>query len=131
MKSYNSQGELKVRTTSPVVAFSPKAGINIESPTATEDAGFFYAKDALLVSQITAVVHGSTPSLDWTIRYDADRSAAGTELKVGGWTTTNTTTGHTITSFDNALVPAGSWLWLETTGKSGTVTKFEATIFTS
>jgi hypothetical protein len=27
----------------------------------------------------------------------------------------NTTTGQEITSFDNAVIPAGSWVWVEFT----------------
>jgi len=56
---------------------------------------------------------GTSPSVDWTIRHGDDRNATGTEVVVGGTVSTNTTTGDSVTSFNNPTVTGGSWLWLE------------------
>ena len=105
------------------------ASITIESPTATEDLSIFFTNAAITVSEIRAVLVGSaTPSVTWTIRHGTDRSAAGAQVVTGGTTTTSTTTGSDVTVFNDATVVADSFLWLETTAKSGTVTELHVTI---
>lgn len=105
--------------------------ITIENPTSSEDATFFYTESGFTISSMRAVLNGSSPSVTWTIRYASDRSAAGTEVVTSGTTTTNTTTGQSITSLDNESVPAGSWVWLETTATSGTVDMISITLIAS
>ncbi|GAG28331.1 unnamed protein product, partial [marine sediment metagenome] len=43
-------------------------------------------------------------------------------------TTTSTTGGSDVTSFDDATIPADSFIWLETTAKSGTVSELHVTV---
>lgn len=107
--------------------FKSKA-ITIESPTATEDLSLFFTDDAITVTQLNAVSVGTTPSVTYTIRHGTDRSATGAEVVTGGSTTTSTTTGDEVTSFNDATIVAGSWVWLETTATSGTVTNVNVTI---
>lgn len=103
--------------------------ITIESPTSSEDITLFFTDDAITINQLNAVLNGSsTPSVTWTIRFNSDRSAAGTEVVTSGTTTTSTTTGSEVTSFNDATIPAGNWVWLETTAQSGTVDALNVTI---
>ena len=103
--------------------------ITVESPTNTEDISIFYTDVAITIEKMTAVLRGSaTPSVTWTIRHNSDRSAAGTEVVTGGTATTNTTTGEQVTVFNDATIPAGSFVWLETTAQSGTVDTLHITI---
>lgn len=103
--------------------------VGIENPTGSEtDIPFFKTKRAITISDIYAVVVGSTPSVTWTIRHHTDRSNVGNEVVTGGTTTTSTTTGDSISSFNDATIPAGSFIWIETTAKSGTVDTLEITI---
>lgn len=103
--------------------------ITVEGPSASEDLPLFKTKRAITITQISALVDGTSPSVTWTIRHALDRSAAGTEVVTGGTTTTNETTGDDITSFDDATIPANSNVWLETTAKSGTVLALNLTLF--
>ena len=103
--------------------------IMVESPTASENLSFFFTNESLVVTQMRAVVVGATPSVTWTLRHDTDRSAAGTEIVTGGTTTTSTTFGSNITNFDDATISDNSFIWLETTAKSGTVTQIEITLY--
>jgi hypothetical protein len=108
--------------------FKVKA-ITVESPTATEDISMFFTDDAVTVTQLNAVLRGSsTPSVTWTIRHSTDRSAAGNEVVTSGTTTTSTTTGSEVTSFNDATIPAGSFVWLETSAQSGTVDELNVII---
>ena len=103
--------------------------ITIESPTSSEDITMFFSDVAITISQMNAVLLGSsTPSVTWTVRHDTDRSATGNEVVTSGTTTTSTTTGSEVTSFNDATIPAGSWVWMETTAQSGTVTELSLSL---
>ncbi len=102
--------------------------ISIESPTASEDISMFYTDDAITVTKIVFVITGST-SATTTIRHSTDRSATGNEVVTGGTTANSTTTGNVATSFNDATIPADSFVWLETTALSGTPTSLNVTVF--
>lgn len=104
------------------------ASITLESPTSSEDASIFYTDEAITITKLTAVLVGSSPSVTWTVRHSTDRSATGNEVVTSGTTTTSTTTGSVVTSFNDATIPANSFIWLETTAQSGTVANINVTI---
>lgn len=107
-----------------------RAAISIQNPGSSEDASIFFTNVELTLSEIRAVLVGSsTPSVTWTVRWAADRSSAGTEAVTSGTTTTSTTTGDDVTSFNNDTVPADSFVWLETTAKSGTVAELHVSLY--
>ena len=136
----DAAGEVSIDTTSGNLnyhdgtaerALSPlkSRSITIENPDATEDLSIFFTNKAITITEIRAVLIGSsTPSVTWTIRHGTDRNAAGAEVVTSGTTTTSITTGSDVTSFNDATVIADSFLWLETTAKSGTVTELHVTI---
>jgi len=74
--------------------------ITVESPTATEDLNIFFTNLAITITEIRAVVRGSTPSVTWTVRHGTDRSAVGAEAVTGGTTTTSQMTGSDVTTYD-------------------------------
>ena len=103
--------------------------ITIEDPTASEDLSMFFTNKALTILEMRAVLVGSaTPSVTMTIRHGTDRNAAGAEAVTGGTVVTSTTTGSDITVFNDATIVADSFVWLETTAQSGTVTELHVTI---
>lgn len=103
--------------------------ITFDQPTSAIDLGMFFTSVAITVTKMACVLVGSsTPSVTWTIRHDPDRSATGNEVVTGGTTTTSVTTGSIVTSFNDATIPADSFVWLETTAKSGTVLSMQTTI---
>ena len=103
--------------------------LTVESPTSTEDTSMFFTDEAITVTKMAAVLRGSsTPSVTWTIRHSTDRSATGNEVVTSGTITTSTTTGSVVTSFNDATIPANSYVWLETTAQSGTVDEINLTI---
>lgn len=97
-----------------------RIAFGLETPSASENAGGVFTDKAITITKAAAVLVNGT-SVDWTIRHDTDRSATGNELITGGKTTTSETTGDVITSFDDATIPANSWIWLETTDKTGVI----------
>lgn len=102
--------------------------VTIPDPTASEDISLFYTDEAITVSKIVYVITGST-SVTTTIRHHTDRSNAGTEVVTSGTVANSATAGTVVTSFNDATVPADSFVWLETTALSGTPTSLNATIF--
>lgn len=107
------------------------AGITIENPRNSEDISVFFTDSAITVIQLVAVLvpdPGPAPSLTWTLRFGPDRSATGTEIVVGGTVTTSQTTGDVITTFSNANIPADSFVWFETTARTGNIKNFSVTI---
>ena len=103
--------------------------ITVESPGSAEDISMFFTEDAITITKMAAVLVGSaTPSVTWTVRHHTDRSNAGNEVVTSGTTTTSTTTGSIVTTFNDATVPAASFVWLETSAQSGTVNSLNLTI---
>lgn len=104
--------------------------ITIEEPTASEDITMFFTDKAITISEMEAVLaNGSaTPSVTWTIRHSTNRNLTGSEVVTGGTVTTSITTGSIVTVFNDATIPANSWVWLETTAQSGTVPELHITI---
>lgn len=103
--------------------------LTVEDPTSSEDIGFYFFNSAVTIQEIEAVVVGSsTPSVTIEPSHSTDRSAAGNDVLSSPTAITNTTTGQNLTAFDDASVPADSFLWLETTAKSGTVDELTITV---
>jgi hypothetical protein len=104
--------------------------VTVESPTSSEDITIFFTNRAITVTEMRAVLNNgaSTPSVTWTIRHSTDRSAAGNEVVTSGTTTTSVSTGSDVVSFNDATIPADSFVWLATTAKSGTVPELHITI---
>lgn len=93
----------------------------LQNPSASENIDGFRVYTETTVRGINAVLNGSaSPSVDFRVSFGPDRSAAGTEILTGGRTVTSTTTGTAYVP-DVTTIPAGSWVWLKTTAKSGTV----------
>ncbi len=105
----------------PVSSGAGPTAIEIENPSSSERLMWFRNYESTDIDEINAVLKGSsTPSVTFSIRYDADRSAVGTELLTAGRTVTSTTTGASFVP-DVTTIPADVWVWIQTTAQSGTV----------
>lgn len=116
--------------TGPTGPMGPKAA-SIQWPTTADTKiALFYTTASLTISKITSVLPGgtSTPSLSFNVRYGSDISATGTAVTAAAITTTNTTTGTQTTSFSSATISAGSFVWVEITAVSGTVSLVSVTL---
>jgi hypothetical protein len=104
--------------------------MTIENPTASEDVAIGFTFVAITVTEIQAVVVGSSPSVTIDPYHNTDRSGGGgaTDILSSATAITNTTTGQNLTSFNDATIPADSWIVLATTAQSGTVTELQITI---
>jgi hypothetical protein len=91
-----------------------RVGITVECPVLNDDFTLFFTPVEITIKQINFVLAGTT-DVTVFVRFDSDRSAPGTSVINAGTVVTNTTTGQEETTFDNAVIPAGSWLWVEFT----------------
>lgn len=83
--------------------------------------------NALPVTRINVVIQGSGgQSITWELRKGSDISAAGTVVHTA--TTTNTTSGDTITVITTPAVVANDHLWFEFTAVAGTLLAFNANV---
>ena len=86
---------------------------------------------AITVTEVQAVVVGSdTPSVTIDPYHNTDRSAGGgdTDILDNATAITSETSGSNLTSFNDATIPADSWVVLEITAQSGTVDELTVTI---
>ncbi|MFO7630849.1 MAG: hypothetical protein R6W06_15330 [Prochlorococcaceae cyanobacterium] len=87
-----------------------------------------FSSAGLTVADVRGLVSGTTPSVTFSLRYGADYSGAGSKIKILDMTATSSSTGDSWSSFDNAVVPAGSWLWLVVESISGTVLSLHVSV---
>ncbi len=101
---------------------------NLENPTASEDKDFFRTDIAITITEVRGVLNEGTggPSVTCTIRHATARNGAG-NTAVNAQAVTSITSGSVLT-LDDATVPAGSFIWVETTAKNGTVPDLSLTL---
>lgn len=103
-------------------------GILIETPGGAEDLTLFKVTSAATITEMYAIVKGTSPSVTWVIKHGTDRSGGGASVLTAGTTTTDTTTGSTVSVFSDATIAANSWVWLVTTATSGTISSLGVSI---
>ena len=94
----------------------------IENPVADENLTYFRTDVAITIAEVVALVSGDTsPSASIQINHSTDRaSVSPNTLFATEQTITDTTTGTSLTTFDDATIPANSWIWVTTTGSTAT-----------
>lgn len=108
-------------------------GICVESPTASEDLTIWHTPEKVEVTEIRGVLQGgSVTTITVDVKWDSDRSAAGTSLLDNVYNVTGTTTGQAMTlgsTTSNLQIPAGSYVWMESSAGGGTGTLHLSTKF--
>lgn len=100
-------------------------GLVIKSPQAGDELTIWIAGRTTTLTKLSSVLVGSaSPQVNWTLRTDSSRAAAGTEIITGGSSTTSTTTPNVVTSFDFPFLLNGRLLWIEIASVSGSVEEF-------
>ena len=104
--------------------------ISIINPIATEDITLFYTRRAITISEMNTILSGSGDlSINWTTRHDTNRTGSGTEIITGGTVSTISGSIEIIKTFNDATIPSGSMIWLETNNEiSGSIGEFHLDI---
>lgn len=90
----------------------------LQEPTSSDNITIFKTYVDITVEEVIVVNTGTLPDTTYIIKHNVDRSAAGQNL-VDSTSTTSTTTGDTP-QLNVTSVPAGSWMWIETSAATGT-----------
>lgn len=89
--------------------------ITVEDPTASEDIAIGFTFVAITVTEVQAVVVGTSCTIDPYHNTDRSAGGGGTDILDNATAITNTTTGQNLTSFTDETIPADSWIVLATT----------------
>lgn len=94
--------------------------VTVEEPTATENITLFYTRKAITIREVSDVMRGTSPSVTWQIKYASTRNSGSPTNLFSSSRTTTSLSGATTTTFNDATIAAGNWIWLETSAVSGT-----------
>jgi hypothetical protein len=103
-------------------------GVSVESPTSSENLSLFYTDHAITITRVSDVVQGTSPSVTYNIRHASTRNSGTPNNVFSANRTVTSTSGATTTTFNDATIPANSWVWLITSATSGTVNEVNVTI---
>lgn len=118
------QNKVVLTTAKPTIT----KNMTFESITSSENFGLIETPIAITITSVKVVLVGSSPSVTYNLQQGTDRTS-GTNVFTAGQTVTSTTTGTTASSgFNDATVPAGSFIWLTTSAASGTINQFQIRI---
>ena len=104
-----------------------RIGITVECPRLNDKFTLFKTTQEITIQQLDFVLEGTT-DLTVVVGFDPDRSVAGTRVINAGTLVNNTTTGQEVTSFDNAVIPAGNWVWVEFTAITAEPTEVNVSV---
>jgi hypothetical protein len=97
--------------------------MTMDNPLATENAVIGYTTADITISNIYAVVKGTSPSVTINPTHTTDRSITGTTILSAEVAITGTTTPHNLTSFNDNTIPANSYILFITSATGGTATQ--------
>jgi hypothetical protein len=100
----------------------------VEAPGSSENLYFFYTDKAITVQKVAYALRGSSPSVTFDIVFHTDRSSGSPSELFGSNVVGTSTTGTTTTSFSDATIPAGSYVWIVTSAASGTINEIGITL---
>jgi hypothetical protein len=101
--------------------------ITIQSPTTSENVAMFYTTEAITITNVREALTGSSPSVTYVLRYGSSSRATSTNDIVSSHAATSTA-GANATLTANVNIPAGSYIWIETSATGGTVNEINVTI---
>jgi len=83
------------------------------------------------ITKVVTVLQGSSSqSVTWSLKHHTNRSSATPfELVNNGSTTTSTTIGNTISSFNNAVVGPNEFIWITISATAGVVDAIHFTVY--
>jgi hypothetical protein len=102
--------------------------LTIESPSSSENISFFYTDKAITITKAAYAVRGSSPSVTIDVHHHTDRSSGSPNELFGTNVAVTSTTGTTNTTFNDATIPAGSFVWVISSAASGTNNELTITL---
>lgn len=101
--------------------------INASGIVATSDATLFFTPVAITVKQTHAHKTGGT-NVVFNINHASTRNGTGLDVFTSDITLTSESGQTNSSGFNDATIPANSWVWVDVVSVSGTVTQFHVTV---
>jgi hypothetical protein len=102
--------------------------ISIPNPVAADDVTLFYTPTAITISAVYSHIIGST-NVVYNLRFASSRNSISLTSVFTSNITLTSNAGQTNNSgFNDATIPAGNWVWLNTVSVSGTPSLFHLTV---
>jgi hypothetical protein len=101
--------------------------ITIPDPEAADDATMFFTPVAITVSDVRSHIEGAT-NVVFNISHASTRTGTALDVFSSDITLTSTAGQSNNSGFNDATIPANSWVWLDIVSVSGTPTLFHATV---
>lgn len=120
----NNVGLYNTTTTNPPTLTYPFTIIN---PEDTDDATLFYTPVAITVTSVASHISGTT-NVVFNIGFSSTADGAITDVFTSDITLTSTSGQINNSGFNDATIPANSWVRLDIDSISGTPTQFASTI---
>jgi hypothetical protein len=99
----------------------------IIDPVATDDMTLFFTPVAITVTDVRSHITGST-NVVFNISHAATRTGTPLDVFTSDITLTSTTGQSNNSGFNDATIPANSWVWVDIVSVSGTPSRFHATV---
>lgn len=104
------------------------SAVTITSPSDDENVVLMFTAEPISLSAVTGLVRGTDPGISFSLHFGASAGTGGTEVIDGGVTLDPQHSGRHITTLDNPEVPVNSFVWLTTSGRSGSVDELNVTL---
>ena len=102
-------------------------GFTIPSPSSTDDIGVFFTPVAITVSAVYSFIVGTT-SVTFNLTHDPSANGVGNDVFSSDIVLTSLTGQTNNSGFNDATIPANSWVRLDIISVAGTPDFFHATI---
>ena len=106
---------------------SLRASATIVDPVATDDMTLFFTPVAITVTDVRSHITGTT-NVVFNIQHASTRTGTGLDVFTSDITLTSTAGQSNSTGFNDATIPANSYVWVEVVSVSGTPSRFHATV---
>jgi hypothetical protein len=103
-------------------------GVFVAFPTSADTVDVWQTPVAITITSLKAILRGSSPSVTYNIAFGTNIQSP-TAVFTADITCTSVTTGCSNSSgFNDATIPAGSFIWIYTNASSGTIRSIAFTI---
>jgi hypothetical protein len=103
-------------------------GVFVASPTSADTIDVWQTPVAITITSLKAILRGTSPSVTYNIAFGTNIQSP-TAVFTADITCTSVTTGCSNSSgFNDATIPAGSFIWIYTNASSGTIRSIAFTI---
>lgn len=110
-----------------IVAKQGSKSISIIDPVATDDITMFFTPVAITITDARSHITGTT-NVVFNINHAATRTGLQLNVFTSNITLTSTAGQSNSSGFNDATIPANSWVWLNVVSVSGTPTAFSTTL---